>query len=235
MELIFSNLVIYRYNQKQAGNVVRQCDEWLNDVKPDYQKYIRLKKETTSRKCLLRNLKAEQKHTPKLNITKQVNLSKEITALTENIEELKSEISNLFLSYRNEVSFLELCSRIPSFEERRKKQADLQANLESRIAEQTQNFLALKTNIPPEQETELKAERSLIHPNTIEHAREHLQSAYQGKFDYQQFTEAQSYITESLNETEKDLSIKQRLEQAKQYFEHNNTVHIVSRDTDASR
>ena len=230
MELIFSNLIIYRYNQKQAENVVWQCDEWLNDVKPDYQKYIHLKKEAKSKKCLLHDLKSEQKHTSKLNITKQMSLSKEITALTEDIEELKSELSNLFLSYRDEASFLKLCSKIPNFEERRKKQADLQATLKSRIAEQTQNFLALKTNIPPEQETELKSERSLIHPDAIEHAREHLQSAYQSKFVYQQFKEAQSYISESLNEAEKDLSIRQRLEQAKQDSKYHNTVHIVSRD-----
>lgn len=59
-------------------------------------------------------------------------------------------------------------------------------------------------------------ERSLIRPDTIEQTRERLQSAYLGKFDYQQFTEAQSYISMSLNEAEKDLSIKQRSEQAKQ-------------------
>lgn len=235
MELIFFNLVIYRYNQKQAEKVVRQCDEWLDDVKPDYQKYIRLKKEAKSKKCLLHDLKAEQKNTSKLNITKQMSLSKEITALTEDIEELKSELSNLFLSYRDEASFLELYSRIPSFEERRKRQADLQATLKSRIAEQTKNFLTLKTNVFPEQETELKSERSLIHPDTIEQAREHLQSAYQGKFDYQQFTEAQSYISALLNESEKDLSIKQQLEQAKQDSKCHNTVHITSRDMDTSR
>lgn len=78
---------------------------------------------------------------------------------------------------------------------------------------------------------ELKSERSLIHPDTIEHAREHLQSAYQGKFDYQQFTEAQYYICASLNEAEKDLSIKQCLERAKQDSKHHNTAHIVSRDS----
>ena len=230
MELIFSNLIIYRYNQKQAENVVRQCDEWLGNVMPDYHKYIRLKKEAKSKKCLLRDLKVKQKQTSKLNITKQMSLSKEITALTEDIEELKSELSNLFLSYRDEALFLELCSRIPSFEERRKKQADLQVTLKSRIAEQTKSFLTIKTNVPPEQETELKSERSLIHPDAIEQAKEHLQSAYKGKFDYQQFTEAQSYISESLNEAEKDLSIKQQLEQAKQDSKHHNTMHIVSRD-----
>lgn len=168
MELIFSNLIIYRYNQKQAENVVRQCDEWLDDVRPDHQKYIHLKKEGKSMKCLLRDLKAEQKNTPKLNITKQMSLSKEITALTEDIEELKSELSNLFLSYRDEASFLELCSKISSFEERRKKQANLPTTLESRIVEQTKNFLTLKTNVPLGLETELKSERSLIHPDIIE-------------------------------------------------------------------
>ena len=167
MELIFFNLIIYRYNQNQAGNVIRQCNKWLDDVEPDYQKYIRLKKETKSRKCLLRDLNAEQKTTPKLNITKQMSLSKAITTLTEDIEELKSELLNLFLSW-NEASFMELCSRIPNFDERRKKQADLQTILESRIAEQTKNFLSLKTNVPTEQETEINfpvAELRGICPN----------------------------------------------------------------------
>ena len=97
MEHIFMNLIINCYNQRQTQKVVGQCDDWLDTVKLDYQKYNNLKKETKSKKCILHDIKSEQKAISKLNIAKQINLSKEITTLTKDIEELKSELSSLLL------------------------------------------------------------------------------------------------------------------------------------------
>ena len=39
MEHIFANLIISRYKQKQAQKAVGECNEWLNWIKPEYQKY----------------------------------------------------------------------------------------------------------------------------------------------------------------------------------------------------
>lgn len=215
MELIFTNLIINRYSQKQAQKAIGQCDEWLNWIKPEYQKYNRIKNETKSKKCLLRNLKSKQKATSKLNISKQVSLSKEIATLTEDIEELKSELSNLLLYYKDETEFKELCSKISEYEERRKKHMDFQNTLETKIAGHTKEFISLKDKITPDEETDLKKEREALHPDTIAQAREHLQSAYKDKFDCNQFTEAKTYISDLLKEEEREYSIRQRLEQAK--------------------
>ncbi len=215
MEHIFANLIISRYKQKQAQKAVGECNEWLNWIKPEYQKYKDLKEETKSKKCFLRDLKSEQKATSKLNISKQITLSKEIATLTEDIEELKSELSNLLLYYKVEAEFKELCAKIPDYEEKRKTYKELQYTFETRIEEHTKEFLSLKDKIAPDEETALKKERETLHSDTIAQAKEHLQVAYIEKFDYNQFAEAKTYISDLLDETEREYSIRQRLEQAK--------------------
>ena len=215
MELIFTDLIINRYSQKQTQKSIRQCDEWLNWIKPEYQKYNHIKNQTKSKKCFLRDLKSEQKATSKLNISKQISLSKEIAMMTEDIEELKSKLSKFLLYYKDETEFKELCAKIPDYEEKRKKYTDLQHTFETRIAEHTKEFLSLKDKIAPDEETALKKKRETLHPDTIAQAREHLQAAYIDKFDYNQFAEAKTYISDLLDETEREYSIRQRLEQAK--------------------
>ena len=225
MEHIFANLIISRYKQKQAQKAVGECNEWLNWIKPEYQKYKDLKEETKSKKCFLRDLKSEQKATSKLNISKQITLSKEIATLTEDIEELKSELSNLLLYYKDEVEFKELCSKIPEYEEKRKKQEDLQNILGTRISDQTKEYLSLKDKVTPDEEVEFKLQRDILRPDIVLEAKEHLQAVYKDRFNYNQFSEAKSYISSSLDEAEREYAIKQRLEYARDQSQHYNSKH----------
>ncbi len=121
----------------------------------------------------------------------------------------------MLLYYKDETEFKEVCAKIPDYEEKCRKFKDLQHTFEARIDEYTKEFLSLKDKISPDEETALKKERETLHPETIAQAREHLQSAYIDKFDYNQFAEAKTYISDLLDETEREYSIRQRLEQAK--------------------
>lgn len=135
--------------------------------------------------------------------------------MTEDLEELKSELSNLLLHYNSEAEFKELCSKIPDYEEKHKRHVDLQNIFEKRIAEHTKEFISLKDKITPDEETALKKERETLRPDTIAQAREYLQSAYKDKFEYNQFAEAKTDVSDSLNEEEHKYSVRRRLEQAK--------------------
>ena len=235
MEHIFANLIISRYKQKQAQKAVGECDEWLNWIKPEYHKYNDLKRETKSKKSFLRNLKSEQKATSKLNISKRIALSKEIATRTEDIEELKSELSNLLLYYKDEVEFKELCSKIPEYEEKRKKQEDLQNILGTRISDQTKEYLSLKDKVTPDEEVEFKLQRDILRPVTISKAKKYLQAEYKDAFDYNQFNEAEFYVSDALDEAEREFTIKQRLEYAKgQSWHYNSENHMLKRSVERS-
>ncbi len=225
MEHIFMNLIINRYNQRQAQKAATQYGKWINDIKPDYQKYNDIKRDIHSKKCFLRDLNAERKATSKVNLLKLKNLSKEIAELTEDMEELKSELSNLLLYYKDEVEFKELCSKIPEYEEKRKKQEDLQNILGTRISDQTKEYLSLKDKVTPDEEVEFKLQRDILRPDIVLEAKEHLQAVYKDRFNYNQFSEAKSYISSSLDEAEREYAIKQRLEYARDQSQHYNSKH----------
>ena len=216
METVFANLIVCRYNQMQAKKVAASYGEWLDAIKPDYQKYTGLKKEIKSKKSKLCSLEAERKAVSKLNFIRQASLSKEASTLTEDIGELESELANFLLYYGSETEFKKLCAIIPAYEEKKKKQTDLQSTFEKRIASQTKDFYSLMDNVLPGKETALKAERGALHPNTILQAREHLQKAYKNKFNYRQFSDAKSYISDSLNEAEQEHTLRHKLIQARE-------------------
>ncbi len=233
METVFANLIVCRYNQMQAEKAISSYSEWLDAIKPDYQKYTALKKKIKSRKTRLKALEAERRAASKLNIIKQSGLSKEIATLTEDVGELKSELSNLLLYYESEPAFTKLCSMIAVYEEKKKKQTDLQDALEKRIAGQTKEFYSFRDAISPGQETALEEERDTLHPDAIMRAREHLQDAYKSKFDYRRFSEAKFYISNSLNEPEQTYTIRQRLIRAKEQSEL--PIHPIQKNRDFIR
>lgn len=49
----------------------------------------------------------------------------------------------------------------------------------------------------------------MLRPDTVTQATKHLQSAYKDKFDYNQFANAKSYVSDIFNETEREHSIRQ--------------------------
>ena len=236
MEHIFMNLIINRYNQRQAQIAAAKYSEWINDIKPDYQKYNDLKKGIDSKKSFLYDLNTERKGTSKLNLLKLKNLSKEIAELTEDMEELKSELSNLLLYYKDETAFKELCSKIPEYEERHIKQQDIQNTLEARITDLTKEFFSLRDKVTQEEKVELKLQREVLRPITISEAKKHLQAVYKDKFNFNQFSEAKSYISDSIDEVEREHTIKQRLEYAREQRQHyNSKTQVLKGNTEQSR
>ena len=92
------NMIVLCYQLKRIALGKDKMTRKRNAVQPllkQYNEIVRqIKQKTKARKALL----AEQKNTSKLNLIKQHDLSKQITTLTEEIEELHSERENLLLN-----------------------------------------------------------------------------------------------------------------------------------------
>ena len=152
------------------------------------------------------------------------------------MEELKSELSNLLLYYKDETAFKELCSKIPEYEERHIKQQDIQNTLEARITDLTKEFFSLRDKVTQEEKVELKLQREVLRPITISEAKKHLQAVYKDKFNFNQFSEAKSYISDSIDEVEREHTIKQRLEYAREQRQHyNSKTQVLKGNTEQSR
>lgn len=115
METIFTNLIVFRYNQSHAQRVIDEYKEWLKEVNPANKKYLALKKQIKAKKSLLKDMKEERKTTSALNVPKMFHLTKEITTLTEEIEELKNALHDVYFYYHTEDKFKEYCAEIPAW------------------------------------------------------------------------------------------------------------------------
>ena len=129
-----------------------------------------------------------------------------------------------------------MCSKIPEYEERHIKQQDIQNTLEARITDQTKEFFSLRDKVTQEEKVELKLQREVLRPITISEAKKHLQAVYKDKFNFNQFSEAKSYISDSIDEVEHEHTIKQRLEYAREQRQHyNSKTQVLKGNTEQSR
>ena len=129
-----------------------------------------------------------------------------------------------------------MCSKIPEYEERHIKQQDIQNTLEARITDLTKEFFSLRDKVTQEEKVELKLQREVLRPITISEAKKQLQAVYKDKFNFNQFSEAKSYISDSIDEVEHEHTIKQRLEYAREQRQHyNSKTQVLKGNTEQSR
>ena len=98
MEKLRENMIIFRYQLNHIAKGKRSMRKYIKSVSPELERYTglvqQIKDKTKERKDLL----AEKKETPFYQIPKLHNLTRRITELTEEIEELKTEKEMLLRS-----------------------------------------------------------------------------------------------------------------------------------------
>ena len=91
METIRQNMLIFRYQLLHTWAAKRNISDTLNAILPDFRKYTEIVKQLKDKTKERRELLAEKKATPILHVVKHIELSRQIAALTEDMEELRSE------------------------------------------------------------------------------------------------------------------------------------------------
>ena len=98
LEELRANMIIFQYSINRARTGKRKLSEWLKsakDIYADYTETVRQLKECIKEK---KALSAEKKATPVFKILRHKELTQRIAALTEEIEELRSEKAHLLES-----------------------------------------------------------------------------------------------------------------------------------------
>lgn len=161
-----------------------------------------IKQKTKARKALV----AEQKNTSKLNLIKQHDLSRQITTLTEEIEELRSEKENLLLDLgcADDAGVKAVQNKITAMEASLRKLDEQKERYSVELDEAWQQYKQLKA-----QATE--ADSDDIQRNAITAASKRLQQTYGKRFDAQLFRENQQQTAHLLGEDERKQSLRAQL------------------------
>ena len=99
LESLRQKMVIYRYQFLHFRSARWQAADELRDVKPDLKRFDELVAEIKSKTRERKSLADEKKQIPMWNLLKKNELTKRITQLTEELEELRSEKTRLLARF----------------------------------------------------------------------------------------------------------------------------------------
>lgn len=204
LENIFANITLLKYNVLVISGSIAEYDATIKELKEDKQKYNDIKKEIKEKRAELKAANAELKNTPVINIIKRQALSKQIATLTEELEELKSDPSSVYMYYSDEAAFIQRIAMISEYEKAKRIQEANRNSNESKANQQADEFIKIRDSIEPDDTEAIILERQRIHKSVLYSTRDCYAKTIQD-FDYSVFSKAEDVTADMLDENSNKL------------------------------
>lgn len=197
----------------QIKAIVRSMDKrtaTIQATQPKLKRYNEVMQQTRQKTKARKALVAEQKNTSKLNLIKQHDLSRQITTLTEEIEELLSEKKNLLLDLgcADDAGVKAVQSEITAMEASLHKLDEQKEQYSVELDETLQQYKQLQS--------QAEAGSDEIQRNASTTASTRLQQVYGKRFDAQLLRDSQKDVAARLDESTQPVSIREFLHRAEQ-------------------
>jgi hypothetical protein len=188
-----------------------QYERLFNDIQYDYfrsllskklpllEKYHAIQLQLKSKISDRKSLQAEQKTYSPLQVVKNIQISAKISALTEDIEELKNDRSQLFtrLECSNDKQIKEVERKMNELNQTQAKLKDRQSALTDQINNDNTKYSELQEYITLDNLSEVRAERELHSGGNRINVIYKLKDIYKDQFNRRLFDEAEK-LTDSL-------------------------------------
>lgn len=197
----------------QIKAIVRSMDKrtaTIQATQPKLKRYNEVIQQTRQKTKARKALVAEQKNTSKLNLIKQHDLSRQITTLTEESEELLSEKENLLLDLgcADDAGVKAVQSEITAMEASLHKLDEQKEQYSVELDETLQQYKQLQS--------QAEAGSDEIQRNASTTANTRLQQVYGKRFDAQLLRDSQKDVAARLDESTQPVSIREFLHRAEQ-------------------
>jgi predicted nuclease with TOPRIM domain len=184
-------------------------------VLPEFRKYTEIVKQLKDKTKERRELLAEKKATPILHVVKHMELSRQIAALTEDMEELRSEKNVLLgLFAKSDNAWMkEIRQWVDSMEASLQRLEEAEGRYNSELDTALEEYKELTKQAGGLDADALITKREAIRPSMTQDAIERLKTAYGKRYDYSQMRLAQQDVVYMLGEDSpgKQQSIRQQL------------------------
>ena len=215
METVRQKMIVSRYQLLHIRSGKTQINNTLQVVQPDIKRYEDTVKQLKAKIRERRTLLDEKKAIPAIQVFRHRELAQKIAALTEDIEELKSEKILLLnqLDCDGDHGITEVKQHVASMESSLRKldqqETKYTAELDEALAQYTE-LHEQTTDIDP---TELDAVRQAIRPELEYKVMRWLQNIYGRRFESMILMQGRNDVAGLLDEIEKPVSIRESLQQ----------------------
>ena len=202
METIRSNMIVFAYQLLYARDRIKHIGGHIGASQPLLKKYDKLVQQAKSKNKERKAIVAEKKNTPALSVLKHMELSKRITELTEDLEELQSEMKSILRSLNcgdnKEVSALKI--KVTEMETSRKKLGQQAERYTAELNEALERHKELQEQAAELDLDELNQARLAMRPDKEESAVARVRSSYGDKYRPQMMDDSRKRVSQMLGE-----------------------------------
>ncbi len=214
MERLRMSMIIFRYQVKYVAKGKADFEERINVVKPLLEKHKKLSQAIKEKLAERKALTAERNALSSLNIIRRQELSGKIAGLTEDIEELRSERTQIMQEYScyTDEDLKEIKKNYTEMKEHKTRLEEHEKNYSEKLDEAAEQYQKLSEQAAEVDAVELHDARLAFRTNMEHMAHTKLSDTYGGKFDNTIYAESRRDVNELLGEKIADnRTIKERL------------------------
>ena len=218
MGKIRSSMLIFSYQLRYIGVGKHNMGRRVKAVKPELERYAALvqqiKEKSKERKALL----AEKKETPFYQISKLHDLTRRITELTEELEELKTEKEMILrsLDCADDAGISDVKKEIATLEGALQKLSEQEEKYSAELDEALKQYAELKEQSADMDAAELLDARLAMREEKERSAVDRVKAAYGEKYDPMMMHDSRRDVANLLHEEAETRSIRERLRQKQQ-------------------
>ncbi len=199
-------MIVFCYQLKVIAKGKAKCIATIQAMQPKLKRYTNLVQQIKQKSKVRKALLAEQKDTSKLNLIKQHDLSRQITTLTEDLEELRSEKDNLLLDLG--------CADDAGVKAVQSEVTAMGASLHKLDEQKERYTVELDEALQQYKKLQLQADDvdvTKVQKDACAAANKRLQYTYGQQFSARLLYESQQDINSFLNKAEKKHSLRKQL------------------------
>ena len=215
MEKLRENMIIFRYQLRHIEKGKCRMNGYIGAVKPELERYAGLVQQIRAKTSERKNLLAEKKETPFYQISKLSELSRRITVLTEDLEELKTKKDILLhrLDCADDAGVSAMRKDVFAMENALKRLAEQEAKYAAELDDALKQYAKLEEQAAGFDADELAKTRLSLRPDRERSAASRVRSAYGEKYDPLIMSDSRRDVAALLHEDAKPRSIHERLQQ----------------------
>ena len=235
LETARKGILLLRYSWLYHTGAARKLDESIQAIQPDYARYLEIRKLLREKAKQKKDLTAELRMLNPLNLMRRAEIKKALATLTEDMEELRSEMDMLIAGFgkSDPDGMKEVKQQLDAMNANKIGLEDVAAKAADALDAEVQKYHALQEQSEAVDAEELHTARMELRGNMTAEVREKIKDTFGKHYDADRFRQADREVSELLGEPhpQKDRSIvrilKDQQEQSVvQTRKHNNEMEL---------
>ena len=216
MENLRKNLLLFCYQLGYLRKGKERLNASLNTLRPALTQYNQLAKDIRNKMKERRSLLSEKKSFPAVHVFRHRELAAKIAALTEDLEELRSEKNLLLasLAYSEENAADQFPKDIAAMEQNLKRLEEQEQNYSAELDAALNEYAGLREQAQGFDPVQLHEARHAIRPGKEQEAENRVQQVYGEKYSPLLMFDSKKAVSRMLNEDIEQQAVRRMVRQA---------------------